>query len=58
MYLALSEFLVSLSGNSIVWAISVVAAMAVTAVVLYFFWDLVWRGVSLAGRAIGSRRQN
>jgi hypothetical protein len=32
--------------------------MAVTAVVLYFFWDLVWRGVSLAGRAIGSRRQN
>ena len=58
MYMALTEFLATLSLNAGVWAISVVASMAVTAVVLYFFWDLVWRAVSAVGRAYGSSRHN
>ena len=48
MYQALSEFLLELSRHKILWAVCVIAAMAVTAVVLYFFWDLVARGVALA----------
>lgn len=48
MYQALSEFLLELSRNRILWAACVIATMAVTAVVLYVFWDLVARGVALA----------
>ncbi len=48
MYQAFTEFLLELSRNRILWAVCVIAAMAVTAVVLYFFWDLVGRGVALA----------
>ena len=48
MYEALSEFLLELSRHRILWAVCVIAAMALTAVVLYFFWDLVARGVALA----------
>ncbi len=48
MYQALIEFLLELSRHKILWAVCVIAAMAVTAVVLYFFWDLVGRGVALA----------
>ena len=48
MYQALTEFLLELSRHSVLWAVCVIATMAVTAVVLYAFWDLVGRGVSLA----------
>ncbi len=48
MYQALSDFLLELSRHKILWAVCVIAAMAVTAVVLYVFWDLVGRGVALA----------
>ncbi len=48
MYQALSEFLLELSRHRILWAVCVIAAMAVTAVTLYVFWDLVARGVALA----------
>ena len=47
MYELLSEFLVRLSGSPGLWAVSVIAAMAVTAVALYVFWDLVGRVVAL-----------
>ena len=60
MYEALSEFLLGLRDYPALWAVAVILAMAVTAVALYFFWDLVGRGVALArsgGRAWGVRRQ-
>lgn len=59
MYQALSEFLLELSRQKILWAVCVIATMAVTAVILYFFWDLVGRGVALArprGRSQSSQR--
>ena len=56
MYEAFSEFLVRLSGQGALWAVSVILAMAVTAVVLYVFWDLVGRGVSLVRP--GGRNRN
>ncbi len=55
---AISDFLVRLSGNSGLWAISVVASMAVTAVTLYLFWDLVARAVSLTARVYSSLRRD
>jgi hypothetical protein len=58
MYLALSDFLVALSANAGVWAISVVAAMAVTAVALFIFWDLVGRVVSLTAQVYSSIRRD
>ncbi len=48
MHQAFFDFLLELSRHRILWAVCVIAAMAVTAVVLYFFWDLVGRGVALA----------
>ena len=59
MYQALSEFLLELSRHRILWAVCVIAAMAVTAVTLYVFWDLVARGVALVrprGRSPADRR--
>ena len=59
MYQAFTEFLLELSRNRILWAVCVIAAMAVTAVVLYVFWDLVARGVALArprGRSSANNR--
>ncbi len=59
MYQALSDFLLELSRHKILWAVCVIAAMAVTAVVLYVFWDLVGRGVALArprGRSSADNR--
>lgn len=59
MYQALSEFLLELSRHKILWAVCVIAAMAVTAVSLYVFWDLVARGIALARprvRSPGDRR--
>ena len=56
MYEAFVEFLVRLSGNAVLWAVCVIATMAVTAVALYLFWDLVGRGVSLVRP--GGRAQN
>lgn len=47
MYEAFSEFLLRLSGQGALWAVCVILAMAITAVVLYVFWDLVGRAVSL-----------
>ncbi len=47
MYEAFSEFLARLSGQGALWAVSVILAMAITAVALYVFWDLVGRGISL-----------
>lgn len=57
MYEGLSEILASLSGNPVLWAVAVIAAMAVTAVALYGFWDLVGRGAALATRAWNARRR-
>lgn len=59
MYEAFSQFLVNLRDYTLLWAVAVILAMAVTAVALYFFWDFVGRGVSLArsgSRARGARR--
>ena len=47
MYEAFIEFLVRLSGQGVVWSVAVILTMAVTAVVLFVFWDLVGRAVSL-----------
>lgn len=47
MYQAISEFLLELSRHKILWSVCVIAAMAITAVILYVFWDLVGRGVAL-----------
>ena len=58
MYEAMFEFLAGLSANPGLWAVSVIAAMAVTAVVLYVFWDLVGRGVALATRALNALRRS
>ena len=52
----LLEILNVLRGYSVVWAVAVIAAMAVTAVVLYVFWDLVGRGISLVARALNVGR--
>ena len=56
MYEAFVEFLVRLSGTGALWSISVILAMAITAVALYFFWDLVGRAVALVrpGRRAGN----
>ena len=51
-----SEFLLALSGNTVLWAVAVIAAMAVTAVALYVFWDLVGRGIALATRLLNVGR--
>ena len=56
MYEAFSEFLVRLSDHGILWAVCVIMTMAVTAVALYLFWDLVGRGVALVRP--GGRRRN
>lgn len=52
----LLEILNVLRGYSVVWAVVVIAAMAVTAVALYVFWDLVGRGISLVARALNVGR--
>ncbi len=57
MFQAVLDSLVSLSGYPVLWALAMVVGMAVTAAALYLFWDLVWRGVSLLGRAGGARRR-
>ena len=51
-----SEFLLALSGRGVLWSVAVIATMAVTATLLYVFWDLVGRGISLAARAINVGR--
>ncbi len=48
----LLEILNVLRGYSVLWAVVVIAAMAVTAVVLYVFWDLVGRGISVVARTL------
>ena len=47
-----SEIVVELRNYAVLWAVVVIAAMAVTAVALYVFWDLVGRGISLVARAL------
>jgi len=47
---ALWEIVFTLKGYPVLWALAVIAAMAVTAVVLYIFWDLVGRIISVAAR--------
>ena len=47
MYQAFAEILLELSRHKILWAVCVIAAMAITAVILYLFWDLVGRAVAL-----------
>ena len=49
-----SEILVVLRSYAVLWAIVVIAAMAVTAVILYVFWDLVGRGISLVVRMLSA----
>ena len=51
MYQTLLQFLLQLSSaRPEVWSLAVIALMALTAVALYFFWDLVARAVTLAVR--------
>lgn len=56
MYQSFGEFLLLWSARPELWAVSVIALMAVTAVALYFFWDLVGRAVSLGARRWNRRR--
>ena len=51
-----SEFLLALSGQTVLWAVAVIAAMAITAALLYGFWDLVGRGIALVARALNVGR--
>ncbi|MYC33944.1 MAG: hypothetical protein F4X64_12320 [Chloroflexi bacterium] len=48
----IAEILIELRNHTVLWAIIVIAAMAVTAIALYVFWDLVGRGISLVARAL------
>lgn len=51
MYQTLLQLLLQLSdARPDLWSLSVIALMAITAVALYFFWDLVARAVTLAVR--------
>ena len=54
MPVVVSEILVALRSYAVLWAIVVIAAMAVTAVILYAFWDLVGRGISLVVRMLNA----
>ena len=56
MYQTFGEFLLRLSAHSELWAVFVIGMMAVTAVLLYLFWDVVGRGVSLGARLWNGRR--
>lgn len=57
MYQTLLQFLLELSGaRPELWSLTVIALMALTAVALYFFWDLVARAVTLAVRIWQRRR--
>ena len=56
MYQSFGEFLLLWSARPELWAVSVIALMAVTAVALYFFWDLVGRAVSIGARRWNRRR--
>ena len=48
------EILLELRSYAVLWAVVVIAAMAVTAVALYVFWDLVGRGISLIARMLNA----
>lgn len=51
MYQTLVQFLLEISAaRPELWSLTVIALMAITAVALYFFWDLVARAVTLAAR--------
>ena len=50
----ISEILVELRSYTVLWAILVIAAMAVTAVALYAFWDLVGRIISAIARILNA----
>ena len=51
MYQTLLQLLLQLSdARPELWSLSVIILMALTAVALYFFWDLVARAVTLAAR--------
>lgn len=51
MYQTLLQLLLQLSdARPELWSLSVIILMAITAVALYFFWDLVARAVTLAAR--------
>ena len=52
----ISEILVDLRSHTVLWAVLVIVAMAVTAVVLYVFWDLVGRGISIIARTLNPGR--
>lgn len=58
MYQTFGEFLLRLSAHSELWAVVVIAMMAVTAVALYLFWDVVGRAVSLGARLWNGRTGN
>ena len=50
------EIVVTLKGYPVLWAVAVIAAMAATAVILYIFWDLVGKVISLAARVLNMGR--
>ena len=54
---ALSDFLLALSSQTLLWSLVSIAAMAATAVALYIFWDLVGRGIAFLSRLVGRRRR-
>ena len=49
-----AEILVELGSYAVLWAVVVIAVMAVTALALYVFWDLVGRGISLVARMVNA----
>ena len=58
MYQTFGELLLRLSAHSELWAVIVIAMMAATALLLYLFWDLVGRAVSLGARLWNGRRND
>ena len=54
MPVMLSEIFIVLRSNPVLWAVAMIAAMAVTAMALYVFWDLVGRGISLVANVFNA----
>ncbi len=53
---AVADFLISLTEHKLLWSVSVIVAMAVTAAVLYTFWDMVGRAITLVTRTLSRGR--
>ena len=52
MYEELSQFLINLSsGSPLIWAFSVLLVIAGTGLLLYFFWEAVFKGIVALARS-------